>query len=180
MPCSRRCAGHATWTTRKFSGLAKVARATRGESPVKAWFADYVDAEGKAHTIRIWQPTIFPGLFQVPEYAMPLFLAMGKGEEWAREQLEVRIGRQAILDRPEPPIIVAVLDQSILYRRIGPPQVMRKQIERVLELAHRPNMMVTSCPPRSEPTPGWAVPSTSQPATARPRYCSPGRWWRTR
>jgi transcriptional regulator with XRE-family HTH domain len=58
----------------KFSGLARLARAARGDSPVKAWFADYIDAEGKAHTIRIWQPIIFPGLFQTPEYAFEIFL----------------------------------------------------------------------------------------------------------
>jgi hypothetical protein len=89
---------------------------------------------------------MFHGLLQVPEYAYELLRVMAKGEAWAREQLEVRIGRQAILDRPEPPTIVAVLDESVLYRKIGTPEVMCRQLARVLELSERPNLMIHILP----------------------------------
>src|SRR6266700_4256193 len=56
-----------------FARLTKLARSADG--PVPTWFEDWLEAEGKAHTLRIWQPLIVPGLLQTAAYARALFLA---------------------------------------------------------------------------------------------------------
>jgi transcriptional regulator with XRE-family HTH domain len=117
--------------------MHKLARFADEDAPVRIWFAGYLDAEGKAHTIRIWQPLIVPGLLQTEAYAAELFRAMGRGTERATADVEARMSRQAILDRPDPPTVIVLLWEPVLHHQIGTPEVMRDQIARVLELADR-------------------------------------------
>ncbi len=56
-----------------FGRLAVLAR--RADGPVPTWFEDWLEAEGEAQSLRIWSPTLIPGLFQTAEYARALFLA---------------------------------------------------------------------------------------------------------
>jgi DNA-binding XRE family transcriptional regulator len=128
-------------------GVARIARMRDG-GPVKVWFAGWVDAEGKSHTLRIWQPIIFPGIVQTTAYARELFMATGLNDDQVSEYVQVRLCRQAIFDRPEPPSVVIVLDELALHRLIGTPEVMREQLERVVELSRRPNVHVHILPTR--------------------------------
>lgn len=115
-------------------GLAAVARA-KDDGPVKIWISGYLEAEARAHTIRIWQPLIIHGLFQTESYTSALFLAAGADEAQTREQVGLRAERQAILTREQPPSIIALIDESVLYRPIGPAEVMHGQLTRLLELS---------------------------------------------
>ena len=58
----------------------------------------------------------------------------------------MRLDRQVILDRPKPPHVVVVLDESVLHRLIGSPQVMADQLIHIAELAERPNLSVQVIP----------------------------------
>jgi hypothetical protein len=116
-------------------GVAKLARLTDDAEPVKVWFSGYLDAEGKAHTLRLWQPLIFHGLFQTEPYTRALFLAAGASEDQIQKQAALRAERQAILASPGPPNIIALVDESVLNRLIGSPEVMREQVTRILELS---------------------------------------------
>jgi DNA-binding XRE family transcriptional regulator len=138
-------------------GVARIARMRDG-GPVKVWFAGWVDAEGKSHTLRIWQPIIFPGIVQTTAYARELFTATGLNDDQVSEYVQVRLSRQAILDSPEPPSVVIVLDELALHRLIGTPEVMREQIERVVELSRRPNVHVHILPTRTGANAGLGGP----------------------
>jgi transcriptional regulator with XRE-family HTH domain len=127
-----------------FGRLAMLARS--GIGPVPSWFEDWLKAEGEAHALRIWQPLIIPGLLQTPEYARALFLAAGADVVKADELVAVRVERQAILDRADPPHVVTVLDESVLHRLIGSPAIMRDQLEHVGSMAGRPNVQVQVVP----------------------------------
>jgi transcriptional regulator with XRE-family HTH domain len=127
-----------------FGRLAVLARSADG--PVPTWFEDWLQAESKAHTLRIWQPLIVPGLLQTAEYARALFLAAGADEDSAGEMVGARLERQAILDQPDPPHIVVVLDESVLHRLIGSPAIMSDQLEHVGSMAERPNVQVQIVP----------------------------------
>jgi transcriptional regulator with XRE-family HTH domain len=106
--------------------LAALAR--RAGGPVPSWFESWLEAERDAHMLRLWSPVLVPGLLQTAGYARALFLATGLDEDAALEHVAVRLDRQAILERPRPPHVVAVLDQSVLDRLIGSPQVMADQL----------------------------------------------------
>ena len=128
-----------------FTGLVKLARSSDG--PVPPWFADWIDeVEPKAHTLRIWQPVIIPGLLQTAEYARALFLATGVDEDRAEDLVTARMGRQAILDRGEPPTLWAVLDEAVLRRRVGSEEIMYGSLTRLAELAKRPHIAMQIVP----------------------------------
>lgn len=116
-------------------GVARLARNSGDDAPVKVWFSGYLTAEAVAHSIRIWQPLIVPGLVQTEAYARALFDAAGIGDDQARELIGVRLQRQEIFARPRPPNVVILLDESVLHRQVGPPEVMREQLGRLVELS---------------------------------------------
>lgn len=127
-----------------FARLAALAR--RSDGPVPSWFEGWLDAEGEAHTLRVWSPVLVPGLLQTAGYARALLVATGLDEEAAQEHVGVRLNRQTILGRLNPPHVVAVLDESVLRRLIGSPQVMADQLVHVAELSERPNISVQIVP----------------------------------
>ncbi|HUN36985.1 MAG TPA: helix-turn-helix transcriptional regulator [Trebonia sp.] len=126
-------------------GLARV----KEGGPAKIWFAGWVDAEGRAHTLRIWQPLIFPGLIQTEAYATALYATTGMSDEEIREHVQARLNRQTIFDQPEPPSVVIVLDELVLHRLIGSPELMRDQLTRAIELSRRPNVHIHILPSRT-------------------------------
>jgi transcriptional regulator with XRE-family HTH domain len=128
---------------RPWKAVARHARERSSGAP--RWFEGWLDAEGNAHTLRIWQPLTFPGLFQTTDYARALYRTW-LDEERTEEQVEIRMRRQAIFGRPEPPSTTVVLDQSVLYRLIGSPQVMCDQLAHVVEMSERPTIMIHVLP----------------------------------
>jgi transcriptional regulator with XRE-family HTH domain len=124
--------------------LAKLAR--RADGPIPSWFESWLEAERVAHMLRLWSPVLVPGLLQTAEYARALFLASGLDEESAQEHVAVRLSRQAILERPRPPHMVVVLDESVLHRLIGSAQVMADQMTHIADLSERPSISVQVIP----------------------------------
>jgi hypothetical protein len=138
-------------------GMARFARMRDG-GPVKAWFVGWVDAEAKAHTLRIWQPLIIPGLVQTPAYARELFAAMGMNDDQVSDYVQSRLSRQVILDQAEPPSVVIVLDELALHRFIGTPEIMCEQLEHAIELSKRPNIHLHILPTRTGANAGLGGP----------------------
>jgi Domain of unknown function (DUF5753) len=58
----------------------------------------------------------------------------------------VRLDRQAILDRPDPPHVVAVIDESVLQRLIGSSHIMADQLAHLADLYERPNISIQMLP----------------------------------
>ena len=127
-----------------YARLAALAR--RADGPVESWFVEWLEKETAAQMIRAWSPVLLPGLLQTGEYARALFLAAGADEDYAEEQVAVRLGRQEIFDRAGPPHFVAVFDELVLHRLIGSPQVMHDALARVAELSQRPGIVVQVVP----------------------------------
>jgi transcriptional regulator with XRE-family HTH domain len=127
-----------------FGRLVVLAR--RADGPVPTWFEDWLQAEGKAHSLRIWQPLIIPGLFQTAEYARALFLAAGADDAKADELVRVRLERQSVFDLPDPPHVVAILGESVFHRLIGSAVIMSDQLSHLASMAERPNIQVQVVP----------------------------------
>jgi transcriptional regulator with XRE-family HTH domain len=127
-----------------FARLAVLAR--RADGPAPTWFEDWLRAEREAHTLRIWQPLIIPGLLQTPDYARALFLATGADDTRADELVALRLERQAIMDRADPPHIIIVLDESALRRLVGSPAIMSEQLTHLAGLSERRDISVEVVP----------------------------------
>ncbi|MCX4768714.1 helix-turn-helix transcriptional regulator [Streptomyces sp. NBC_01285] len=108
---------------------------------VPSWFTAYVSLETGAKTLRTYEPQYVTGLLQTPDYARAVLLGglpNGSEEELAR-RVELRLRRQSLLEREDAPTLWVVMEEAVLHRMVGSPDVMREQIERLLdmsELAH--------------------------------------------
>ncbi|MBB4785425.1 helix-turn-helix domain-containing protein [Streptomyces rapamycinicus] len=113
-------------------------------------FPEFVDHEGRAAEIRLYEVGVIPGLLQTPEYATVLADSTVKRGAITAEQAEERVTllaeRQTALVRTPPPLISAVLDESCLCRPVGAPAVMNAQLERLIEFAELPNTVLQVAP----------------------------------
>jgi len=112
------------------------------------WFEAYVGLEEAATQIRAYEVQFIPGLLQTGEYARAVTL-LGYPNAPAREvdrRVGLRLARQVVFTRPAPPNIWVVLDEAVLRRPIGGPEIMRAQIRHLIEMAQRPNVTVQIIP----------------------------------
>ncbi len=111
-------------------------------------FVDFIWLEAQAVEQRLFDTTLLPGLLQTERYADAAIRAaeFDKHEEHIEQGLEVRLQRQELLDREDPPILQILLDESVLYRQVGSAEVMRDQLAHLLELSKHPNIHLRVLP----------------------------------
>ena len=112
------------------------------------WIQSYTVLEAAASLIRTYEIQFVPGLLQTPEYARAVILLghAGADADEIDRRVELRRQRQQILARTEPPQLWAVIDEAVLRRPIGGPEVMRAQIEALIEAAKKPNIRLQIIP----------------------------------
>lgn len=96
---------------------------------------DYFELEAYASELWAFEPGLVSGLFQTPEYMRAVSLAaMPSADEQKRKaMIELRTARQERFFADKPPVIRAVLDEAVLRRPVGGPQVMATQLDRLIE-----------------------------------------------
>src|SRR5215212_5218938 len=112
------------------------------------WFQSYLGLEASAALIRTYEVQFVPGLLQTEAYARAV-VRLGHGNAKPEEidrRVALRMQRQAILDRAEPAQLWGVVDEAVLRRPIGGADVMRAQLEALLEAAGRPNVRLQIVP----------------------------------
>ena len=112
------------------------------------WFRVFPGLEQAACLIRGYEPHCVPGLLQTEGYARALTMAgypTARTEEIDR-RVELRIARQQILTRSDPPALWVVFDEAVLRRPIGGAAVMRAQLDRIIDATVRPNITVQIAP----------------------------------
>jgi transcriptional regulator with XRE-family HTH domain len=96
------------------------------EESLPPWARDWFVEERRAGKLRSFQLAIVYGLLQNEEYTRALL----KGNEVA---VQARMERQSILTSEDAPTLHVVLDEAVLYREIGGPQVMHNQLKYLTE-----------------------------------------------
>jgi transcriptional regulator with XRE-family HTH domain len=102
--------------------------------------------EAAAKIIYKYEPTFVPGLLQTEEYAIALLKGLGRNEDEIQRMVEVRLGRQELLDRDPPPQLEFILGEAAVSRAVGGRGVMRHQLEKLKELAARPGISLQVLP----------------------------------
>ncbi|MQY03249.1 helix-turn-helix domain-containing protein [Actinomadura macrotermitis] len=146
------------------------------ETGLPAGFPEYADAEAEAGMIRIYQNFVVAGLFQTSEYAQAV-LAAGEQPGKLEKLVNTRLERQALLNREDPPVIIALLDASTLRRPFGGREVMRGQFERLLELAALPHVYIHIVPENAELCPEGAFTLLSSPGEPDVSYAEMAGGW---
>ncbi|HEX7162537.1 MAG TPA: helix-turn-helix transcriptional regulator [Trebonia sp.] len=136
----------------KVTGLATRSRQpewwTRYADVLPGWFETYLGLESAAAAIRSFEAQFVPGLFQTENYARAV-TRLGHQTAPAEEierRVGLRLGRQDMLARPQPPRIWAVMDEAVLRRPIGGTAVMRTQLRRLIEAAQLPGVRLQVVP----------------------------------
>jgi hypothetical protein len=112
------------------------------------WFQPYLGLEEAASIIRTYQVQFVPGLLQAPGYAQAVITA-GHPDAPADEvdrRVAMRMARQKVLTRPDPPRLWAVIDEAALRRPIGGTGVMRAQLQALIEKIRLDNIIVQVMP----------------------------------
>ena len=97
----------------------------------------YIGLESGAATIRNFEPLTVPGLLQTEEYAREVSRngAYELGRDEVESRVEVRMARQQILAREDRPRLWAVIDEAVIRRQVGGPDVMRAQLQHLADCA---------------------------------------------
>ncbi|CAM5346406.1 helix-turn-helix domain-containing protein [Streptomyces abikoensis] len=124
------------------------------------WFSAFVSLEGEANLIRAYEPHYVPGLLQTERYARAVLRA---GQPHAPEAdieraVAVRRERQSLLTRADAPLLWVVMDETVLRRPIGGPDIMREQIARLAEATAMPNVRLQIMPFAAGPHPAMYGP----------------------
>ncbi|MEX1655059.1 DUF5753 domain-containing protein, partial [Streptomyces pseudovenezuelae] len=61
-------------------------------------------------------------------------------------RVDLRLRRQSLLDRSDAPTLWVVMEEAVLHRLVGGPEVMREQIERLLEVSELDHVSVDVVP----------------------------------
>ncbi|MDQ1049844.1 helix-turn-helix transcriptional regulator [Streptomyces sp. V4I2] len=126
------------------------------------WFSLYVSLEGAARIIRSYEPHFVPGLLQTEAYARAVMEAgtIGQAEpETIERHVSLRMERQRLLERPDPPHLWVIMDETVLRRPVSiHGEVMRDQLDRLLEFAERDRVTLQVAEFSQGPHPGTYAP----------------------
>ncbi|MCH5670480.1 helix-turn-helix domain-containing protein [Streptomyces gilvus] len=126
------------------------------------WFSLYVSLEGAAGIIRSYEPHFVPGLLQTEDYARAVMEAgtIGQtGAENLERHVSLRMTRQKLLERPDPPHLWVIMDETVLKRPVSiRGEVMREQLDKLLEFAEHDRITLQVAEFKDGPHPGTYAP----------------------
>jgi Domain of unknown function (DUF5753)/Helix-turn-helix domain len=112
------------------------------------WFEAYLGLEAAATLIRTFELQFVHGLFQTEDYARAVTMlghrAASAGE--LDRRVSLRMKRQDLLQGDDAPRVWSVMDEAALRRPVGGHQVMRKQLDRLVDVAALPRVTVQVVP----------------------------------
>lgn len=112
----------------------------------------YEKVEQQAAEIREYQNVAVPGLLQTPEYTREI---LRNGRMWPEKRIERLVEqRMARFEGVSDASLLFVIDEPVLYRAPGPPEVMRKQLDHIAELIEDRKILVSVFPTRTSTYPG--------------------------
>jgi transcriptional regulator with XRE-family HTH domain len=148
------------------SGLLKLAKDARQ----RGWWYSYRDVllsrfelflglESEADTIRDFDLTMIPGLLQTEDYARELIRGlMAHDAAEVERRVELRMARQKVLTREDPPQLWAILDEAAVRRVVGGKAIMKTQLLHLADCAEQGRITLQVLPYGAGPHPGQAGP----------------------
>jgi transcriptional regulator with XRE-family HTH domain len=121
------------------TALLQMVRLARG----KGWWAAYADLldesaqtrlslEDEASAILVYETNLVTALLQTRRYAWEVLSSRTDSKlDLVQRKVDLQMARQQILDRPNAPRLIVVLDEASLRRAVNVPDVMREQYERL-------------------------------------------------
>jgi transcriptional regulator with XRE-family HTH domain len=117
----------------------------RHRQTLKPGFDSYIGLEAAASILRTYEAQTVPGLLQTERYARAVIeaTAISVVPTEVDEKVAVRLSRQDLLLRDTDPIqLVVILDEAVLRRQVGGPEVMREQLTHLVQTSALPNVTI--------------------------------------
>jgi transcriptional regulator with XRE-family HTH domain len=122
----------------------------------RGWWAQYSDLkldpyiglEEEATGITCFSMYFLHGLVQTEEYARAIIkgIAPRIDPDVFEQRTKARLRRQELLKREKPPRFRMLLDESVLYRQVGGPGVMFRQLDKIMQLTNEHKIVVQLIP----------------------------------
>ncbi|MFD9501872.1 helix-turn-helix domain-containing protein [Streptomyces sp. NPDC060035] len=111
-------------------------------------YRDFISLESQAGAARTLETSVVPGLLQTAGYARAVTRSSLDGLPPGQldSLVEVRLARQGVLYSQRPLQLSVVLDEAVLRRGVGGPQVMREQLDHLAHAAQLPHVQLQLLP----------------------------------
>ncbi|GAA1365135.1 helix-turn-helix domain-containing protein [Catellatospora chokoriensis] len=115
---------------------------------VSSPYLKLIQLESEADSIRGAELSFVPGLLQTEDYARAVIRATRPhdGAEEVERRVQIRLTRQELLKQEKPPEFWTVLDEAVLHRTVGSPQVMAEQLRALAAANELPHITVQIIP----------------------------------
>jgi hypothetical protein len=128
---------------------------------VPDWLQQLIGLERDAHVIRTYETQFVPGLLQTRPYTQAVVLSghrLAPPDEVA-QRVALRVERQRRMNEPGAPVLWALIDEGVLHRPVGGPEVMRDQLIYLLDVLRQPGvrLQIASYEASAAASPGAAV-----------------------
>ncbi|MEV5327594.1 helix-turn-helix transcriptional regulator [Nonomuraea sp. NPDC052634] len=114
-------------------------------------YLSFLDVERVADSIRQWEVGVVPGVFQTEAYARHLIKSWRDIDPTLtplqiEDRVAIRLARQKRFLPPESAQIWIIMDESILLRTVGGPEVMAEQLRQLVDFSLLPNVKLQVAP----------------------------------
>ncbi|GAA3817347.1 helix-turn-helix domain-containing protein [Streptomyces phyllanthi] len=113
-------------------------------SQLPAWFQQVAELEARAIQICTFQTHMIHGLLQTEGYVRAVLGALDQTD--LDDRTAVRLARQRIFEKEEPPVLWAILSEAALHQEIGGREVMRGQLAHLLSFDGNPRINIQVLP----------------------------------
>ncbi|MFJ2826467.1 helix-turn-helix domain-containing protein [Streptomyces sp. NPDC087263] len=113
-------------------------------SQLPGWFQRAAELEARAVEICTFQTHMVHGLLQTEAYARAVLGALDSSR--LDDRTAVRLARQRIFEKSEPPVLWAVISEAALYQEMGGPDTMRGQLARLLDFEENSRVNIQVLP----------------------------------
>jgi transcriptional regulator with XRE-family HTH domain len=138
----------------RINTLVELARAARD---VPRWnlyrdvaspeYIAFLGYESSASIIRNFEPLLVPGLLQIEEYAREVITAVEYNNPQNIDALvDLRMQRQETIVRDPSPELHFIVDEAVIHRMVGGPEVTRRQLRHIREVSEYPNVTIRVVP----------------------------------
>ena len=111
----------------------------------RGWWTSYQDVftgsfvalEDEADLVRYYSSELVPGLFQTERYARAVIRSLRPtyDEQSVERRVTARLARQDIFNREKPIHLDFILNEAVIRRSVGGPEVMIEQLHKLKEIA---------------------------------------------
>ncbi|MGW3120890.1 helix-turn-helix domain-containing protein [Streptomyces sp. NPDC001107] len=140
--------------TQDFSERADAALGTGGalsrlvelvmRSQLPGWFRQVAELQARATEICSFETHMIHGLLQTNEYARAVLGVLDHSN--LDDRTAVRLARQSIFEKEEPPVFWAILSEAALDQEIGGREAMRGQLAHLLSFEQNPRINIQILP----------------------------------